>query len=276
MMRRCLVVLLTLSMIGCSEQNKTQEEITASPYSLEITTNHSTDTSLVSKFNSSVFDDRIPDIKKIQFATVFPEILPEIMVLSCRFGENVPTETVEICYDTIQDRFYNLFNRHFLNHFNEMLEGRFNGDITEEEAFKIAAVVIYIKYKPKGMVCRSADLFLYPRLRSYINKTFTPIPGEQPKEFSTTWWAWSAFPSAQNEYRNLYSTYADSIAANETLRDIPDGTLGFPEVTKKGIYYEVTIIALPPHPENEVVRYRVRVASDGRVHKEKVEVVYYL
>ena len=192
-----------------------------------------------------MLEEDIPRVKRFMLARLFPQIMPDVMLLSTDFVKDSTFEPMSICYDTTAGRFFSVKHRTICEDFSEITQGRFGNEINDTTAFMIGAIAVYMKYHPKVIVCRKADLFLVPRLRTYINRTYTADSGGSGKEFSSDWWAWMAFPSANNDYRSFFSAYRDSIANAEFLRDIPDGVIGAPTVTKQGIYYEVTIFGLP-------------------------------
>ncbi len=274
MNRFCVLAILLLLVLSCSNKKETSDNLVSSKYTLLIEKTRDFDSTLVERFNTALAGSGIPKVVKFMYGLEFPEILPGITVFSHQYEPGKSSEALTICFDAVQERFYVLMDRSFDNDFNEMVVGRFE-NVDEQQAFKLAAVYVYISHHPRMIVCRGADLFLEPRLRHYMNESFVPEPGGYQKEFSNDWWAWVAFPSANNEYRRFYDTYSDSISEAAFVRDIPKGTFGVPTVTKKGIYYEVVFYGLPIDGSNEVNRYSVRVAMNGRIHDESVETAYY-
>jgi len=275
MVNRSLALVLALLLLSCSTSKRKEKLIESSPYTLDIQIVWDIDTSLVEKFNKYVVDERVPKIETFKVGRSFPQIFPTLVLLSPAYEEGQKSEAMAIFYDTLSGRFYQIAGPSFETDFSEMVGDRFEDGINEEQAFWIAACAVFVMYNPKAIVCRGADFFLEPRLRAYINETYTPQPGTPQKEFSTLWWGWVAFPSANNDYRSLYNAYLDSIVGNDFLQDIPDGTFEVPTVEKDGIYYVVTFFGLPAGWGGEIYRYRLRIASDGRLHRESAEVVFY-
>ncbi len=275
MLNKSFALALGLLLLSCSTPSRDEKPIVSSPYTMDIQVVWDIDTSLVDKFNKYVVDETVPRVAEFKVGMSFPQIFPGLILLSTRFAEREKPEAMSFCYDTLSGRFYQIIDRSFETDFNEIISGRFENGISEEQAFWIAACAIYMRHHPKVIVCRAADLFLEPRLRAYMNETYTPRPGRPQKEFSNLWWGWVAFPSANNDYRGLYSVYRDSIMDDDILQDIPDGTFGVPTVEKDGIYYVVTFFGLPGGQGGEIHRYRLRIASDGRLHRESSELVFY-
>ncbi len=274
MNRYYILAILFLFVLSCSGKKDATDDSVSSQYTLFVERTRDFDTLYVEQFNSAFAGSGIPRVEKFMFGLTFPQILPDVMVFAHQFEPGKSFEAVSICYDSVQRRYYALTDRSFEQDFNDLISGRFE-NIDEDQAFLLAAVYVYIKHHPRMIVCRSADLFLETRLRPYMNDSFVPEPGIYQKEFSNDWWAWVAFPSANNEYRKFYDAFADSLKDAEFLRDIPEGTFGAPSVTKKGIYYEVIIYGLPIDGSHEVNRHKLRIAMNGRLHDESVETVYY-
>jgi hypothetical protein len=275
MLVKAVAAFLTVLLLSCAAPKQEEQPIISSPYTLDIELTAKVDTSLVDMFNTYVIDDRIPLITAFGSARVFPQIFPGLRLLSPDFIEGETAEAMSICYDTIRGRFYVIPDRIFMREFNEMVGDRFEDGITEEQAFWIAACAVYMKYRPRLITCRKADVFLEPRLRHYINETYTARPGRPQKEFSSLWWGWMAFPSANNDYRTFYSTYRDSILNDESQRDMPDDIIGIPEVTRDGSHFIVTFFGLPPGRLNEINRYRLRLTSEGHIRRETSDIVFY-
>jgi hypothetical protein len=273
MLNRKTALLLMASLLSCSAPQREPKPLESSPYTLDIQIVWDIDTSLVDRFNKYVVDESVPRVTQFRLGKSFPQIFPSIVLLSATY-ERRP-EAMLLCYDTLSGRFFQIVDRSFEIDFNEVIGDRFEDGINEEQAFWIAASAMFMKYHPKLIVSRPADIFLEPRLRDYISETYTPEPGRPGKEFSNLWWGWSAFPSANSEYRKLYEAYKDSIAGNEFLQDIPEGTFTLPTVEKDGIYYIVTFFSIPAAIEGEVHRHRLSIASDGKLHRESSEVVFY-
>jgi hypothetical protein len=276
MNRYHILAILLLLVLSCSGEKEEADALVSSQYTLLVEKTSDFDKSLVEQFNSAYAGSGIPRVERFYSALTFPQILPDVMVFAHQFESGKSFEAVSICYDSVQGRYYALMDRFFEQDFNDLIADRFE-NINEDQAFLLAAVFVYLNYHPRMIVCRSADLFLESRLRRYMNDSFVPEPRIYQKEFSNDWWAWTAFPSANNEYRKFHDSFADSLKDAKFLRDIPDGTFGVPSVSKKGIYYEVIIYGLPKLTEdsNEINRYKLRIASNGRLHDESVETVYY-
>lgn len=275
MLNKSLALVLGLLFLSCSTPSREEKPVITSPYTMDIQVVWDIDTSLVGKFNKYIADETVPRVAEFRVGKSFPQIFPSLILLSTRFVEGERPEAMSFCYDTLSGRFYQIIDRSFEADFNEIIAGRFEDGISEEQAFWISACAVYMRYHPKVIVCRAADIFLEPRLRDYMNETYTPRPGRPQKEFSNLWWGWDAFPSANNDYKGLYSAYRDSMMNSDFLQDIPDGTFGVPTVEKDGIYFVVTFFGLPGGASGEVHRYRLRIASDGRVHRSSAEVVFY-
>jgi hypothetical protein len=275
MLNKSLAIVLALLLLSCTTPSRNEEPVVSSPYTMDIQVVWDIDTSLVGKFNKYFVDETVPRVAEFKVGRSFPQIFPGLILLSTRFAEGEKPQAMSFCYDTLNGRFYQIIDGTFETDFNEIIGERFEDGISEEQAFWIAACAVFMKDHPKMIICRAADLFLEPRLRDYMNETYTPSPGRPQKEFSNLWWGWVAFPSANNDYRGIYSVYQDSIMNNDFLQDIPDGTFGVPTVEKDGIYYVVTFFGLPGGASGEVHRYRLRIASDGRLHSTSTEVVFY-
>jgi len=275
MFPRILFVLLLLIVVNCSGDKIEQRDFVSSQYTLEIASSHDVDSSLAVRFNDIELDERIPRVESFRKITTYPEILPSIQVILPKYELARPPSPVSICYDTTSGRFYAVFRSTLPADFSTIIEGRFGESISGIQAFRIAAAAVHMAYNPRLLACRKADLFLDSRLRRYINDTYTPVPGKQPREFISDWWTWEATPSANNDYRNFYNAFRDSIREASFLKDIPDGAIGVPTVEKQGLYYQVIIFGLPPGAAREVMRYKFRIAEDGRIHSFNADVVYY-
>ncbi|MBU1317979.1 MAG: hypothetical protein KKG33_04690 [candidate division Zixibacteria bacterium] len=275
MFLRIIFVLLLLAVVNCSSEKTEQRDIVSSQYTLDISSFFDIDSLLAIRFNDIELDERIPRVESFRKVVTYPEILPSIQLLLPKYELARPPSPVSICYDKASGRFYAVFERTLAADFSTMIEGRFGESISGIQAFRIAAAAVHMAYNPRLLACRKADLFLDSRLRRYINDTYTPVPGKQPKEFTSDWWTWEAIPSANNDYRNLYNVFKDSISEASFLKDIPDGAVGVPTVEKQGLYYQVIIFGLPPGAAREVMRYKFRIAEDGRIHSLNADVVYY-
>gem|GEM_PF-5929602 len=275
MLNKSLALVLALLLLSCSPASRDEEPVVSSPYTIDIQVVWDIDTSLVGKFNKYIVDETVPRVAEFKVGKSFPQIFPGLILLSTKFADGERPEAMSFCYDTLSGRFYQLMNRSFETDFNEIVGERFEGEISEEQAFWIAACAIFMRYHPKVIVSRAADIFLEEHLRTYMNETYTPSPGKPQKEFSNLWWGWSAFPSANNDYRSFYNAYRDSIMNNDFLKDVPEGTFGVPTVKRDGIYYVVTFFGLPGGESGEVNRYRLKIALDGRLHRASSEIVFY-
>ncbi len=263
---------LVLILASCSEKSSSGNQIPVSSYDLTIVYSRDLDSNLAADFNKRNVDDLIPRVERFQSSREFPGAFPGVKLLSARF-QRPPAENLDIFYDESADRFYSIFGKYFATAIGELSAGRFESGITERQAFEIAALAVYLKYSPRMLVCRKADLFLESRLREHINQTYAQKSGESPKELSTEWWVWSAFPTANEDYRRLLARYRDEIEKSPFIDEIPDGVIDLPAVKKEGLYYEVSMCGLPPGNAREIVRYRTRVAYDGRLHEIEEEVV---
>jgi hypothetical protein len=275
MVNKSLALVLALLLLSCSPASRDEEPVVSSPYTIDIQVVWDIDTSLVSMFNKYIVDETVPRVTEFKVGRSFPQIFPGLILLSPKFAEGKQPKAMSFCYDTLSGRFYQLTSTSFESDFNEIIGERFESGISEEQAFWIAACAVFMSYHPKVIVSRAADIFLEKYLRVYINETYTPSPGIPEKEFSNLWWGWDAFPSASNEYRSFYNAYRDSIVKNDFLKDIPESTFGVPTVEKDGIYYIVTFCGLPGGVSEEVHRYRLRIALDGRLDRTSSEVVFY-
>lgn len=272
----CLFGICAIILAGCGGGQVDLSPVEPSEYYLNLEMDYDIDTSLVSTFNTQVYDDRIPTVTRFSRSVSFPDAMPGILVLSHRFEADARTEKITICYDSTAGRFHPMVWTGFKHDFNGMVEGRFGDQIDASKAFDIAAVAVYLFHKPKLIVCREADIFLMPRLRDYVNKTYPPISGEVRKESITEWWTWYAFPIANNEYRNFYNAYLDSLKAAEFLKEIPETAYKPPSVEKSGLFYVVTMYGVVSSVSNELVRFKVILGENGRVDKIEADVSYYL
>jgi hypothetical protein len=203
-----------------------------------------------------------------------PEYFPDLRILTSQFEAGSSRRPSAVCYSTTERRFYLLSEQFFERDFNELISGRFE-NVDDKQAFAIAALAVMLHFSPKIIVTRPADILLESHLREYINDSFIPDSTNWGTVMSTIWWAWEAFPSANNEYRKFFNAYKDSIESSDFLKDLPEDLVGPPEVSKRGIYWEVQFYGIPSSIEPQIVRYWLRVADDGRLHELSEEPVYY-
>jgi hypothetical protein len=270
-----LAVIIGLAVVGCSGKRAELTTIQSSRYTLKVNAEWDLDSTLATRFNDAQVDEDVPMVKAFKRAISFPEILPNIELLTPDYKIAEPMRPLSICYDTTSGQFFVIHHNKLMVEFNRMIQGRLGDTINEMQAFRIAAVIVYMVYKPRSLVYRTADLFLASRLRRYINDHYTPQPGRVLKEFSTDWWVWEAMPSANNDYRQLYKAYQDSMASAKFLSDIPEEALGMPQVERNGLYYDVVMFGLPTGAAREIHRYKFRLALDGQLRSSADDIAYY-
>ncbi len=263
-MPKSMFLFLALLVISCSSPKIEIEPPEPYPYTLTAVTPEVNLDSMFVLYKKFVFDDRVPELAGLKNPVAFPEVLPNIVIVEAERIQSAPGR-VYTAFDTVATRFYNLTVNGFRDDFSELMRTTHPDGIDSLTAFRTAAVFMKLRSAVKYLVCRKADVYLAEKVDQFIQENYQPKPGVYNREFDRYWWGWQAFPTANNDYRQLFSKYADSMAVSPLIADIPEDAALPPRVVFDGRNYNIAIYYVNSSQQRTINRFDIRIKVDGTI-----------